>query len=177
MTVQELRGLSRRLTETFFCRQIGPFVLVQKPPSPVMAQLALKMGAARTTMARDIPSLERQQVALWLHFDSLTVATLPPVGGIDELTVGRQPDCDLVVNEPSVSKRHAKLCWHGPNVGCTVVDLRSSNGTFVNAKELEPGGELHVRDGDLLGFGDATFAYMLAPSFYQKMVKLQPVTL
>lgn len=169
MTVQELRGLSRSLSEAVFCRQVGPFLLVQKPPSPVMAQLALKMGAGRTTMARDIPSLERQQVALWLHFDALTVATLPPMGGIDVLTVGRQPDCDLVVNEPSVSKRHAELRWHGPHVGCTVVDLRSSNGTFVNAKELPSGGELAVGDGDLLGFGDATFAYLLAPSFYQKM--------
>jgi pSer/pThr/pTyr-binding forkhead associated (FHA) protein len=49
------------------------------------------------------------------------------------------------------------------------VDLNSSNGTFINAKELVPGGELHVRDGDLLGFGDATFAFLLAPSFYAKM--------
>ncbi len=172
MTVQELRTLSRRLTEPFFCKQVGPFVLVQRPPSPVMAQLALKMGAARTTMARDIPSLERQQVALWLHFDTLAVATLPPVGGQDELTVGRQPDCDLVVNEPSVSKRHAKLCWHGPEAGCTVVDLHSSNGTFINAKELPSGGELHVRDGDLLGFGDATFAFLYAPSFYAKIQRI-----
>ncbi|WP_194869486.1 FHA domain-containing protein [Myxococcus sp. AB025B] len=164
--------MSSRLTEAFFCKQVGPFVLVQKPPSPVMAQLALKMGAARTTMARDIPSLERQQVALWLHFDALTVATLPPVGGQDVLTVGRQPDCDLVVNEPSVSKRHAKLCWWGPSAGCTVVDLKSSNGTFVNAQEVESGGEMHLRDGDLLGFGDATFAYLLAPSFYAKMKRV-----
>lgn len=171
MTVQELRALSRRLTEAFFCRQVGPFVLVQKPPSPVMAQLALKMGAARTTMARDIPSLERQQVALWLHFDALTVATLPPVEGQGLLTVGRQPDCDLVVNEPSVSKRHAQLHWHGPTAGCTLVDLRSSNGTFINARELASGGEAQVRDGDLLGFGDATFAFLLAPSFYAKMVQ------
>ncbi|MCP3101129.1 FHA domain-containing protein [Myxococcus sp. K15C18031901] len=174
MTVQELRALSKRLTEPFFCKQVGPFVLVQKPPSPVMAQLALKMGAARTTMARDIPSLERQQVALWLHFDALTVAMLPPVGGEDVLTVGRQPDCDLVVNEPSVSKRHAKLCWWGPQVGTTIVDLKSSNGTFVNAKEVASGGEMHVRDGDLLGFGDATFAYLLTPSFYAKMKRVQP---
>ncbi|MCE9667282.1 FHA domain-containing protein [Myxococcus stipitatus] len=174
MTVQELRALSKRLTEPFFCKQVGPFVLVQKPPSPVMAQLALKMGAARTTMARDIPSLERQQVALWLHFDALTVAMLPPVGGQDVLTVGRQPDCDLVVNEPSVSKRHAKLCWWGTQSGCTIVDLKSSNGTFVNAKEVESGGEMHVRDGDLLGFGDATFAYLLTPTFYAKMKRVQP---
>ena len=83
--------------------------------------------------------------------------------------MGRLPDCDLVVEEPSVSKRHARLCWHGPQVGCTVVDLRSSNGTFVNAKELAPGAEAHVRDGDLLGFGDATFAFLLAPTFYARM--------
>ncbi|MBU8898211.1 FHA domain-containing protein [Corallococcus sp. H22C18031201] len=169
MTVQELRALSRQLTEVFFCRQVGPFVLVQKPPSPVMAQLALRMGAAQTTMAKDIPSLERQQVALWLHFDSLRVVTLPPVRGQDVLSVGRLPDCDLVVDDPSVSKRHAQLCWFGPTVGCTVVDLKSSNGTFVNAKEVPPGGEVHVRDGDLLGFGDATFAFLRAPTFYARM--------
>lgn len=44
MTVQELRTPSRRLTEPFSCRQVGSFVWVQRPPSPGMAQLALKMG-------------------------------------------------------------------------------------------------------------------------------------
>lgn len=43
---------------------------------------------------------------------------------------------------------------------------------FVNAKEVEPGGEVPVRDGDLLGFGDATFAYLLAPSLYAKLQRV-----
>ncbi len=166
--VRDLRGLAARLTEPFFIKQIGPFALVQKPPRPVVEQMAMKMGAQSTMIATG-PSLEAMQLAVLLRFDELLVATLPPLGTQDELMVGRQPSCDLVINDPSVSKEHARLCWHGKAAACTVVDLGSMNGTQLNGHPLEPHKEFHVRDGDLVRFGDADFAYFRAESLWERL--------
>jgi hypothetical protein len=46
-------------------------------------------------------------------------------------TIGRQPGCDLVVEEPWVSAHHAQI-HVDTGGGCTVVDLGSQIGTFVN---------------------------------------------
>lgn len=66
----------------------------------------------------------------------------------ETLVVGRDPGCSLVVEDPRVSKRHARLRWTG--TGWALEDLGSKNGTTVNA-EPAVGGEL--RDGDSVSLG------------------------
>ncbi len=168
--IRDLRALAARLTQTFFCNQIGPFALIQKPPRPVVEQMAMRMGA-QSTMVATGPSLEAMQLAVLLRFDELRVATVPPLRSQDELTVGRLPSCDLVINDPSVSKEHARLRWHGHAEACTVVDLGSRNGTQLNGHPLEPHQEFFVRDGDLVRFGDADFAYLTAKSLFERLVR------
>ncbi len=46
------------------------------------------------------------------------------------LAVGRSPECDVVVNHRSVSRRHAEV-WHGAG-GWHFRDLGSTNGSYVN---------------------------------------------
>ena len=46
--------------------------------------------------------------------------------------IGRGSDCDLVVNEPHVSKRHVRVL-----AGVVAVDLGSSNGTLVDGLKIE----------------------------------------
>jgi hypothetical protein len=46
------------------------------------------------------------------------------------VTVGRAPDCDLVLADPTVSKHHCELRPEGADV--VLVDLGSTNGTRVN---------------------------------------------
>jgi hypothetical protein len=171
LTVKELRALAGRLSEAYFCRQIGPFALVQKPPKPVVEQMALRLGAQRTVLGNGMGSLEALQVSMLLNFDQLQVATLPPLRTLDSLGVGRLPNCDLVINDPSVSKVHAELRWHGPASTCCVKDLQSTNGTFLNGQPLAPSREYVVRDGDLLRFGDADFAFFLAKSLHIRLVR------
>jgi FHA domain-containing protein len=48
----------------------------------------------------------------------------------DPVTVGRAPDCDLVLADPTVSKHHFELRHQGADV--VLVDLGSTNGTRVN---------------------------------------------
>ncbi len=49
----------------------------------------------------------------------------------DEAVVGRAPECDVVVPEGYVSKRHTKIL-----AGLVLVDLGSSNGTFVDGSAI-----------------------------------------
>lgn len=62
--------------------------------------------------------------------------------------VGRDPGNDLVLEDPRVSARHARLQWRSS--GWTVVDLASKNGTFVNGMPVE---DTPLENSDWISFG------------------------
>ena len=66
-------------------------------------------------------------------------------------TIGRSPDNDIPIPDPEVSRRHAQIVYQSN--GYAIVDLGSTNGTFVNdvrVTELTP-----LQHGDLIRLGDA----------------------
>lgn len=65
-------------------------------------------------------------------------------------TIGRDPDCDLVLSSQLVSRRHAQLEWTGEEL--LIHDLGSSNQTRVNDKALEK--EISLQDGDVIQIVD-----------------------
>ncbi len=65
---------------------------------------------------------------------------VPAQGG----TIGRSRDCDIVLDDAGVSRRHAEI-MPGPD-GWTVADLGSTNGLLVNGHD--------VRGAHLLSSGD-----------------------
>lgn len=70
-------------------------------------------------------------------------------------TVGRHADCDVQVNDASVSRLHARLILDGGHL--RVEDLKSKNGTMVRGRALsEP---MVLTAGDTVTFGvvDAQF--------------------
>jgi hypothetical protein len=65
----------------------------------------------------------------------------------ERMTIGRSPDCDVFLDDVTVSRRHAVLVRRGR--GFAVEDLGSLNGTFVNrrrvdAETLEDGDEVQI---------------------------------
>ncbi len=70
--------------------------------------------------------------------------------------VGRGKDCAVVINDPSVSRIHAKLTLEDGRV--TVEDLRSSNGTWVNDRRVDTA---EVRHGDRVRFGTVGFQFLI----------------
>jgi hypothetical protein len=70
----------------------------------------------------------------------------------DEALVGRDPGCDVVVPDGSVSRRHAKIQRRGE--GFTVVDQGSANGTFIDSQRVA---EVTLRNGQELRFGAVSF--------------------
>jgi hypothetical protein len=69
------------------------------------------------------------------------------------VTVGRAPDCDCVLNDPTVSRSHARL---GMRDGRWYVrDLHSSNGTWVNGRRVVE--DVEVEPGDMLTFAAVSY--------------------
>ncbi len=66
----------------------------------------------------------------------------------ESLMVGRDPGCELVIEDARVSKRHAEVRWSGAS--WTIEDLGSKNGTTVNGQSADG---VALGDGDTLGFG------------------------
>lgn len=68
----------------------------------------------------------------------------------DEITIGRVQGNDVILSRGNVSKRHARIvAEHGEFV---VVDLKSTNGTFVNGRRI--GGPQAISIGDKVYVGD-----------------------
>jgi hypothetical protein len=71
-------------------------------------------------------------------------------GATGELIVGRHHACDVVLEDGSVSRRHARLVFRDGN--WVVQDLKSTNGTIVNGVRV---GRCAVLPGDRLALGEA----------------------
>jgi pSer/pThr/pTyr-binding forkhead associated (FHA) protein len=68
-------------------------------------------------------------------------------------TVGRALDNELVFDDPSLSRKHARITREGPG-RLAVEDLGSSNGTYVNGRKA---GRNSAGAGDAIQFGDLVF--------------------
>ena len=68
--------------------------------------------------------------------------------------IGRSPDCDVFLDDVTVSRRHAEVLREGESF--TIRDLGSLNGTFVNRQRVESA-ELHDDDEVQIGKYRMTF--------------------
>lgn len=86
---------------------------------------------------------------LTVHFPSRPArAYLLPDG--DEVVVGRDPDCDVVLDDDRVSRRHAVLAPGAPE--WSIADLGSKNGTSVGGMPVESGPAL-LQERSWISFG------------------------
>jgi pSer/pThr/pTyr-binding forkhead associated (FHA) protein len=74
------------------------------------------------------------------------------------LTIGRSSDCDLVINDASISRQHVQIIRQ--EMGWYVQDLGSRNGTAINGQRLSA--PLRLEDGDTLTVGDISLRYLAA---------------
>jgi Protein of unknown function (DUF3662)/FHA domain len=70
-------------------------------------------------------------------------------------TIGRAPECDISIDDPGISRTHARIDLNGPPV---VVDLGSTNGTWVDGRRVQ---KAELRDGASLAVGSTTFVVRL----------------
>lgn len=71
------------------------------------------------------------------------------------ILIGRGPQCDIPVTGHMVSRLHALVV--SSTTGVSLVDLGSTNGTFVDGRQIE---QCTLRNGDVIAVGDCTIAYV-----------------
>lgn len=82
-----------------------------------------------------------------------------------ELTLGRAPDCDIVIEDPTVSRLHA-VFRKEPHTGMwQVVDAESHNGTFLAGVLIVPGRPTPLFERAALRFGAVEMSFLRASAF------------
>jgi hypothetical protein len=74
----------------------------------------------------------------------------------DRTTIGRSPDCDIFLDDVTVSRTHAVLVRAGD--GFSIEDLGSLNGTYVNRRRIEQATALE--NGDELQIGKYRLSFI-----------------
>jgi hypothetical protein len=77
---------------------------------------------------------------------------IPPGGAL----VGRSRDCDVVLSDANVSRRHAEVLPAAAGTW-TIADLGSTNGVVVNGRKIQGAAQLQSGDRIALGTAEITF--------------------
>ena len=109
-----------------------------------------------------IPDRERRRAAVLPQLEPGRYLAIEDAGDVvlmaltgDVVRIGRSPANDIVLDDASVSRRHALLARRN---GVTVVlDDRSRNGVRVNGKRVS---EAPLEDGDALVLGHVALRYV-----------------
>jgi predicted component of type VI protein secretion system len=99
----------------------------------------------------------------------------PTVGKVypmekSEMFVGRDLSNDVVINDPEISRRHARFFQQGNSY--VLEDLGSTNGTFVNSQRLM--GPNVLRPGDTITFGERMSLVFESAEFDQDATMVSP---
>ena len=106
-----------------------------------------------------VQSSENTASASILEEATLRIVKGPQVGNVfrlscDQITVGRSPQCDIFLNDMTVSRMHATLD-RVPG-GYKIVDADSFNGLWVNNLNMK---EAVLNDGDVVQIGTFCLLY------------------
>ncbi|MDX2010016.1 MAG: FHA domain-containing protein [Myxococcaceae bacterium] len=72
----------------------------------------------------------------------------------ESVVIGRTPECDVILYDAGVSRRHARI--FGEGAGFLIEDLGSSNGTVVNGSKVA---KQPLKDGDSIVLGPVKFTF------------------
>jgi pSer/pThr/pTyr-binding forkhead associated (FHA) protein len=96
--------------------------------------------------------VDRPYRAMAPDVEDAVLLALDWTGDTDELFVGRHHSCDILLESPLVSRRHARLVFRDGS--WIIQDLESTNGTCVNGARV---GRCKLRPGDEVAFGSDRF--------------------
>jgi hypothetical protein len=134
--------------------EVPPVPVPPAPVAPVLPPLPDEIPAGATMVYAPEPEPEpvpepsprERAVLIW---DGRDVALDQEV-----FVIGRSSGCDIVVDDPNVSRRHAEVRRLGD--GYSLVDLGSTNGTEVNGQRV---GETSLMNGDVIGVGTTRLTF------------------
>jgi FHA domain/Transcriptional regulatory protein, C terminal len=89
--------------------------------------------------------------------------------------IGRARECHFVVDHSQVSRLHARLELDHEQI--TLIDLNSTNGTYVNGERMLPGQPRRLRAGDKIDFGHSCTVEFDDPGTTAQMLAVQLPTI
>lgn len=83
-----------------------------------------------------------------------------------ETVIGRESSADFVIEDTKVSRHHSKVIFSNREEDeeipdCRIVDLDSTNGTFLNGHEVLDEDGVWLQDRDRIVIGNTTIGYFL----------------
>ncbi|WP_326813721.1 FHA domain-containing protein [Streptomyces sp. NBC_01763] len=131
---------------------VGPGSVIRfgHPADGPCAVLVGQTPASPALHPADRPSAVSMPAATGTFRQPTTVRPRP----VHTVRIGRSADNDLVVDDLTVSHRHAELRAH-PDGTYEIVDLGSHNGTYLNGQLV---GRAPVAAGDIVGIGHSEFS-------------------
>src|ERR671924_331665 len=143
--------------------EVGEFGIATRMVQPEPGQAAEAPAEAppgATMVYRPKPGPPTQAVTpeeLGVERELVTLTVDGNEHAIDKqsVVIGRSKDCDVRVADPNVSRRHAEVRQEGTTYW--LVDLGSTNGTFVNGVKVSRARKL--TPGDLVRVGETDFRF------------------
>jgi tRNA A-37 threonylcarbamoyl transferase component Bud32 len=89
----------------------------------------------------------------------------------EKIDIGRQSSNHVAINDNSISRCQCRLYFTGS--GYEIIDLDSSNGTYLNERRLLPGTKALLQAGDLLRLGDVRLRY-IEPQIPEEITEHHP---
>jgi len=77
----------------------------------------------------------------------------------DHVTLGRSASADIVIDDPAISGVHANFVEPRGQLPMSLIDVGSSNGTFLNRVPLQPHAAVRLSAGDCVRFGQTVFYF------------------
>jgi len=125
-----------------------------KPPTKTLVDDGLSLSHELATELDAAGGSETELAADRVYLvvrnaDGRRVVEVPAGGAV---AFGRDADCDVVLDEPKVSRRHMRVSRQGSLL--TLTDLGSTNGTRLNGVVLRDA-ERRLVGGDVIGLGQS----------------------
>ena len=121
----------------------GPFLL--QVPVNAEEEAGLEDGSTLTVRRSNVLGAGRSR-----HFEGTRLYALS--SREEGLRVGRGSECEVILEESSASRFHARL-WVDKDGDCRLLDHDSQNGTWIGESELPPGLVREVPIGASVRFG------------------------
>lgn len=115
-----------------------------------------------TSGERPLTQEDLQTISRLADDTALLIATRGALSGSrylldeDEVTVGRDPRADILLDDSTVSRQHA--VFRRENGAYTVIDAGSLNGTYVNRQRVD---KATLKNGDEIMIGKFRLIYFM----------------
>jgi pSer/pThr/pTyr-binding forkhead associated (FHA) protein len=152
--VHDFIDAATKLDREAFCSQLPTSVLIAALPE---SRESFQSDPTRM-LTLDDPRTGMQANPLDRSARVLELRSMDPKpNGL--VSIGRSEDNDIVLQDETVSAKHATFLID-PELGHPgIQDLESTNGTWINETQMTPWRLTKLRDGDALAFGDASFFF------------------